>query len=313
MISLPELCKKIREQGYQKVALQAPEGLKRILPGLAQTLRKEGFEVCISGDPCYGACDLDLVARDNADVLIHIGHTPVDSTERVLFELWPVDGDLSVLNDALSRITGKKVGLVTTVQHIHLLPKAEEILRDAGLEVVVAKSSSRTPCPGQVLGCSFDSARQTRADEIIFLGTGVFHPIGIKLATGARVIACDPITGVIQEPDAERLLRIRFGLIQKAKEAASYGILISEKTGQCRKELADYLCSLSPKAFPVMIREVSPDQLLNLGFPCYVNTACPRLAYDDQVRFSAPVLTPGEFEILCGVREFDEYEVDEIP
>ena len=61
-----------------------------------------------------------------------------------------------------------------------------------------------------------------------------------------------------------------------------------------------------------MLGEVSPDQLLNLGFPCYVNTACPRLAYDDQVRFSVPVLTPGEFEILCGVRDFENYEVDEI-
>jgi len=51
----------------------------------------------------------------------------------------------------------------------------------------------------------------------------------------------------------------------------------------------------------------------NLGFDCYVNTACPRLAYDDQVRFPAPVLSPQEFEILCGVRTWDEYEIDEIP
>jgi 2-(3-amino-3-carboxypropyl)histidine synthase len=57
---------------------------------------------------------------------------------------------------------------------------------------------------------------------------------------------------------------------------------------------------------------VSPDELLNLGFACYVNTACPRLAYDDQVRFPAPVLSPQEFEILCGVRTWDEYEIDEI-
>ncbi len=61
-----------------------------------------------------------------------------------------------------------------------------------------------------------------------------------------------------------------------------------------------------------MLREVTPDQLLNLGFPCYVNTACPRLAYDDQVRFSVPILTPIEFEIVCGVRDFEHYRVDEI-
>jgi 2-(3-amino-3-carboxypropyl)histidine synthase len=52
--------------------------------------------------------------------------------------------------------------------------------------------------------------------------------------------------------------------------------------------------------------------LLNLGFSCYVNTACPRLAYDDQVRFPVPVLSPQEFEILCNVRTWDEYAIDEI-
>ena len=31
--------------------------------------------------------------------------------------------------------------------------------------------------------------------EILFVGTGLFHPIGIALSTGARVIALDPLTG----------------------------------------------------------------------------------------------------------------------
>lgn len=312
MISLPDLNERLKTQGCQTVALQAPEGLKRLLPRLAQDLRHLGYEVIISGDPCYGACDLDLCARDQADILVHIGHTPVDDTERVIYEPWPVDGDLSVISDVIPRLSGKRVGLVTTVQHIHLLPQVAELVRNAGIEPVIAEPSSRTPCPGQVLGCSFDAARKTGADQIIFLGTGLFHPIGIKLATGARVFACDPITGRIEEPDADRLLRVRFGLIQKARDAKSYGIIVSSKTGQCRSELADHLCSLSDKAYRIMLGEVSPDQLLNLGFPCYVNTACPRLAYDDQVRFSVPVLTPGEFEILCGVRDFENYEVDEI-
>ena len=312
MISLPDLHERLKTLGCHTVALQAPEGLKRLLPRLAQDLRHLGYEVIISGDPCYGACDLDLCARDRADILVHIGHTPVDDTERVIYEPWPIDGDLSVISDVIPRLTSKRVGLVTTVQHIHLLPQVAELVRNAGIEPVIADPSSRTPCPGQVLGCSFDAARKTGADQIIFLGTGLFHPIGIKLATGARVFACDPITGRIEEPDADRLLRVRFGLIQKARDAKSYGIIVSSKTGQCRSDLVDHLCSLSDKAYRIMLGEVSPDQLLNLGFPCYVNTACPRLAYDDQVRFSVPVLTPGEFEILCGVRDFENYEVDEI-
>jgi len=312
LIRLHDLYRRLKEKGYKRIALQAPEGLKRKLPTIASDLRSQGFDVIISGDPCYGACDLDLCARDNADVLVHIGHTPVDHTERVLYEPWKVDAALDVIHDVIPLLSGSKAGLVTTVQHAHLLPAAAQILHQAGIEAIIAEASPRTPLRGQVLGCSFDGARKTGEKEIIFLGTGLFHPIGIRLATSARVFACDPITREINEPDADRLLRIRFALIEKARKAESFGILVSEKTGQCRIETAEKLCSLSPRAYIVMIREVTPDQLLNLGFQCFVNTACPRLAYDDQTRFPVPVLTPAEFEILCGIREFEDYEIDEI-
>jgi 2-(3-amino-3-carboxypropyl)histidine synthase len=307
-----DILAKIKGHGYKTIALQAPEGLKRMLPGLAKDLADAGYRVLISGDPCYGACDLDLSARDHADVLLHIGHAPVDKTPGVIYEIWPVDGDLSVIKNVIPFLSGKKIGLVTTVQHIHLLSEAAKILKDSGIDVIIGPSSERTPYQGQVLGCSFQSARSTLAEEIIFIGTGMFHPIGIKLATGAKVFACDPITGKIQETDVDRMLRIRFGLIQKAKEAEKTGIIVSTKTGQSRSELADYLCSLSSSAVKIYINEVTPDQLLNLGFSCYVNTACPRIAFDDQVLFPVPVLTPSEYEILCGVRDFSDYVVDEI-
>ena len=53
-------------------------------------------------------------------------------------------------------------------------------------------------------------------------------------------------------------------------------------------------------------------QLRNLGFDAYVNTACPRLALDDQSRFPVPLLSPAEFEIALGLRKWEDYEIDEI-
>ncbi|HRD26118.1 MAG TPA: diphthamide synthesis protein, partial [Methanoculleus sp.] len=88
-------------------------------------------------------------------------------------------------------------------------------------------------------------------------------------------------------------------------------IILSSRSGQRRLDLARRLVGLSEKAFLVVMREVSPDALLDLGFEAYVNTACPRLAYDDQVRFPVPVLAPPEFEILCGARSLDDYTIDE--
>lgn len=299
-------------KGVKRIALQAPEGLKRRLIPLAEELRAQGFTVFISGDPCYGACDLDLEILHHADILIHLGHAPVDSTEQVVYDIFRMDFDPQAVLAAVPLLTQKEIGLVTTVQHTHLIPAIREVLMAAGYATTVTEGSTRTPYSGQILGCSYEAARRTGASEILFIGTGVFHPIGVQIATKARVIACDPYTGIAEVVDGERLLRRRFALIEKAKTAERIGIIISPKTGQARQELADRLLTLSDKAFPILLREVTPDQLLNLGVPCYVNTACPRLAYDDQVRWPVPMLSPQEFEILCGARTFEEYEVDEI-
>jgi 2-(3-amino-3-carboxypropyl)histidine synthase len=307
-----DLVRQLKERGAKKVALQFPEGLKRKAAGYATALREAGFVVTVSGDPCYGACDLALETLREADVLVHIGHAPVDVRPDVIFLPYVVDFDIHVLDHALPLLKGKSTGLVTTVQHVHLIPAMEEYLRSKGVDVRVAEGRGRTPHRGQVLGCCFSTAKGTQADEILFVGTGLFHPIGIALSTRARVIALDPLAGTAQEVNGEALLRRRFAVIEKARAAQSVGILVSTKSGQGRMELARRLAALSPGAVIVTMREISPDELLNLGFGCYVNTACPRLAYDDQVRFPVPVLAPQEFEILCGARVWEDYEIDEI-
>jgi len=309
---ISDLVNRLKLRGARKVALQFPAGLKRRAAEYATVLRAAGFDIFINGDPCYGACDLALDTLTHADVLVHIGHTPVDQRENVIFEPYPVNFDIAVLANALPHLKEKTVGLVTTVQHIHLIPAMETFLRENGIDVQVADGGTRAPNRGQVLGCSFAAARSTHAPEILFVGTGVFHPIGIALSTGARVIALDPLTGISEVVSGDALLRRRFAVMEKARNAESIGIIVSSKSGQERMALAERLSTLSKKAVIVTMREVSPDELLNLGFACYVNTACPRLAYDDQVRFPAPVLSPQEFEILCGVRTWDEYAIDEI-
>ena len=310
---ISDLVRQLRERGAQKVALQFPAGLKRRAAEYTSALKSAGFDVIISGDPCYGACDLALDTLASADVLVHVGHAPVDKQDRVIFLPYEVDFAMAVLGKALPLLEGETTGLVTTVQHVHLVPAMESFLKEQGIDVRVAEGRGRTPFRGQVLGCCFTTAKETGAAQILFVGTGLFHPIGIALSTGARVVALDPLTGTAQEVKGDALLRKRFAVIVKARGAKSIGIIVSTKNGQCRMDLARHLAAFSPHAVIVTMNEVSPDELLNLGFDCYVNTACPRLAYDDQVRFPVPVLSPQEFEILCGLRSWDQYTIDEIP
>ena len=292
--------------------LQLPDGLRRRGPGLALALRADGFEVTLDGNPCYGACDLSH--ERGADVLVHVGHTPLgrEGDDRVIYLPLSFDADLAALEAALPLLRGRTVGLVTTAQHAHLLPAGAALLESHGIEVRVGGPTPRTPLRGQVLGCSFGAARETGAPEILYLGSGVFHPLGVALATGARVIACDPYRGTAEAVDPDRLLRRRFGLIERARRASTIGILLSTKTGQRREPLARRLAALAPdRSVVVAIEEVTPDALVNLGLEACVNTACPRLAYDDEVRFPVPVLAPSEYEIALGLRAWDDYVVDE--
>ncbi len=307
-----DLIRTLRQRGAKIVALQFPEGLKRRAAAVATELKDAGFDVIVSGNPCYGACDLALDTLAFSDVLVHFGHAAVDERHNVIFEPYPVDFDISILENAVPLLKGKKIGLVTTVQHVHLISPMETYLGSRGFDVRVAMGSGRTPHRGQVLGCSFTAAEATDADEILFVGTGLFHPLGISLATGTRVIALDPLTGTAQEVSGDTLKRRRFAVMENARGAKSIGIIVSTKSGQQRMALAERLAALSPYAVIITLQEVTPDELLNLGFATYVNTACPRLAYDDQVRFPVPVLSPQEYEILCGVRSWDEYSIDEI-
>ncbi|OPX70067.1 MAG: 2-(3-amino-3-carboxypropyl)histidine synthase [Methanoregulaceae archaeon PtaB.Bin056] len=307
-----DLAKRLRGRGAKTVALQFPAGLKRRAGEVAQSLKEQGFEVIVSGDPCYGACDLAMEALVYADVLVHFGHTPLkDPDPRVLFEPYRVDFDPVVLNNVIPCLKTTRVGLVTTAQHLHLLDAMKAELAASGVEALTTKGS-RGCEEGQVLGCSFAAARIPGAEEVIFVGTGVFHPLGVQLATGLRVVALDPFTGGVQEVNAEKFLRRRHALIEKARSAGRIGLLVSTKTGQERYEMARVMAARCERAILVLMREISPDELTNLGFPAYVNFACPRLAYDDQVRFPAPVLTPQEFSILLGERSFQDYLIDEL-
>ncbi|MDR3102673.1 MAG: diphthamide biosynthesis enzyme Dph2 [Methanocalculaceae archaeon] len=314
MIPLLDLIEELHARKAKRVAVQLPEGLKPRTAMLACSLRAEGFDVLICGDACWGACDLALNALADADVLVHIGHTPVTPHERVIYVPFQQDIDPDVLSLAVPALAGcPKVGVVTTIQHAHQTMEMVGWLNEHDVTAVAGAGSARTPQAGQVLGCTYAAAKLADADVYLFVGTGIFHAIGVSVATGKPTFALDPYgEGGVQQVSADRLLRKRFVQIEKAKSAKNFGILLSSKSGQCRRDLAKRMERLSPNAAIILISEVSEMQLRNLGFDAYVNTACPRLALDDQNRFPVPVLSPVEFEIVQGLRLWDDYTIDEI-
>ncbi|MGZ4903683.1 MAG: diphthamide biosynthesis enzyme Dph2 [Halobacteriota archaeon] len=311
------IAKLVRETGAQTIVLQFPEGLKRYGPPLATQIERDlGVAVVLSGDPCYGACDLD--APNIADLLFHFGHAPIPQIDAPKAHFIEVRSDIDVLaitQKALSVVEGPHIGLITTVQHIHKLPEIKRELESQGYRCHIGRGDERIRYPGQILGCNFSAARAVNVDEYLYVGSGMFHALGVGIATGKRVIAADPFLHRIEIPDTETIVRQRYGLIAKARDAHSFGVLIGTKIGQHRPELAQELIAQAKArnydAFAIRANEVTPWLLYQFPADAYVNTACPRIAIDDASSFRAPMLTPIEFEVVLDKRSLSDYVFDE--
>lgn len=322
-MDLDKVIRKINSKDAQTVGLQFPEGLKMQAIKIARQIEDEtDSTVIISGDPCFGACDVsDYKMKGSVDLIVHYGHTPLPLKYEVptlfieAFSNIDLRGDLE---KCLKELKGySRIGLVTTTQHLHLLNETKDFLEDNGKEVVLGSSPSTRK--GQVLGCNFSSIKDLDVDIILFIGSGNFHPLGIKLFSNTPVLALDPYNSELRSMDeyADRILRIRFARITKASTARKWGVIVSSKEGQYRMTLAKQLKKTlednGMEAYIILADNINPDILLPyLELEAFVVSACPRIAIDDSQMYKKPLLTPQELEIVLKKREWENYQLDEI-
>ncbi len=322
-MDLQRVIKKINSREVKTVGLQFPEGLKMQAVKIAKEIESQTkASVIISGDPCFGACDVsDRKMKYIVDLVVHYGHTslPLRYEVPVLFiEAYSSVNIKPVLEESLEIIEDySKIALVTTTQHLHLLNEIKDYLEDHGKEVVL--DSSKSTRKGQVLGCNFSSIKNLDAEVALFIGSGSFHPLGIHLFTKTPVLALDPYNGEIREMSefADRILRIRFARITKAREAKKWGIIVSSKEGQYRmvlaKDIKKQIEDAGMEAYIILADNINPDILLPyMELNAFVVTACPRIAIDDSQMYKKPLLTPKELEIVLNKREWEKYQLDEI-
>mgnify|MGYP000023420069 FL=1 len=314
------LKKEIVKRKAKKVLLQLPEGLKPEATKLAKVIEEAGAMPIILAEPCYGACDIALEEAKalKADLIVHYGHSPLIIQDEVPTLYFPAKAKtrvISTVRKALPLLEDySKIGLVTTIQHIHVLEKVRKALLDAGKAVVIG-DASKTAHPGQVVGCDFSNA-QAIAEEVeafLFFGGGRFHAIGAALSTGKPVVIADPYLRQAYrlEDEVNRILRRRWASIDEARKAETFGVLIGLKVGQKRfkkaLEIKKKLEEAGRKAFLIALREITPERLMQFpSVDAYVNTACPRLSLDDAPKFRKPLLTPRELQVMLGELSWEE-------
>ncbi|MEM3744786.1 MAG: diphthamide biosynthesis enzyme Dph2, partial [Candidatus Micrarchaeaceae archaeon] len=228
-----------------RILLQFPEGLKQEAAKYASRLESEGNEVFISASPTFGACDLaiDEAKRIGADKLVHFGHAEFMHVDfNVEYVEYKIDAPLDILNASLAYLAGfNKIGLVTTIQHVHQLDAIKDFYERNSKSVLIGKPYGFAKKPGQILGCDVGSAAtiDKEVDAFVYFGGGIFHPLGAALATTKPFFSIDPFSNKIERIDElrEKYARKSKGKILAAQGAKTFGILVSTKNGQYNMNL----------------------------------------------------------------------------
>lgn len=279
------------------ISLQVPEGLKRKALEIASQLEKEDYDVVLTTDPCWGACDLRVKEAEmvDADIIIHVGHKKfikhIESKIPIMYFLWKysIKYDEEKISHELMKIKERNIGLICSVQYQDLMPEVSEIIKKIGKNVEVG---------GAVLGCWTENADRLNSQAVVYVGSGNFHAIGAK---------CKYVLDMENEELREitdtimSLEKKKYASIEKARDASVFAIIVSSKPGQFELDVArdikKKLQNIGKKSFILIMDEITDIKLMGIDADVFVNTACVRIRDD---YFSKPVLNPGDVDILLG-------------
>ena len=201
--------------------------------------------------------------------------------------------NVSLPKSLVDKLPGRVI-LFTTIQFVSQLDKIKDVLEKNSIEVILIKPR-HSSTKGHLLGCSIEKINKD-FDAFLYIGDGLFHPKALVLKNEKPVFAYDPFSKkqfFISEEDVQLLKKRRKGALLKFHVSRNIGVLITTKSGQSRFDEAFKLETLFPekKFFYFLLNTLDPSELENFPFiDLYVNTMCPRIAYDDSGKFEKKVL-----------------------
>lgn len=296
--SLDEILEDLKDEDYDCIGLQGPDGIKPQIIEFADRLKEEGYDTVIIGASTFGACGIadEKVERMGADALIHVGHTRFLHPEKadmhdydVYYLPYREDRDImGVLEEEYEKIEENKIGLVGVTQYMNRAEKAREFLQEKGFDVVEGTTGLRTTEAGQVLGCDAGAAHNVahKVDAFVFLGSGEFHPSQVS-ETGKKVYVVDPYERHIWVEPANSLddeMKAEYARVIKHKDKKKWGIVTSSKKGQnylraaeiAREKLEEH----GKDVYLFVEDRIFESDYKGYGIDIYVNCACPRMTKD---------------------------------
>lgn len=296
---MDEVTRKLKLLKAKKIFVQFGEGLKPRIQDIANRLEREGFEVILCLQQCFGACDI----RDHeakllgCDIILHIGHEDygVKSSLPVVFWEYFIDTNpIPILEKELDKLKDyKKIGLVTSIQFVKTIPVVKKFLEENGKKVFVHKSLQYD---GQILGCRLDAAKaiEDKVDCFLCISAGQFYGLGLVMKTNKPMLNLDLERGEINSLDIlkRRIQKTIAWNKAQLKDAKKIGVLVSWKLGQFKQpfELKKRLEKEGKEVYILAMDEIAPEKIEGLKLDFLINCGCPRIGVDDLEKYKLPIL-----------------------
>ncbi|KAL6303602.1 diphthamide biosynthesis protein [Sparassis latifolia] len=330
----------INQGNYKRIALQFPDELLHDSVPIYRLLKSrigDEKELYVLADTSYGSCCVDEVAAQHvdADAVVHYGHACMSQTSRlpVIYvfgkkEVDPSDCAAKLLESVKASssnpLEGRIFRLKCDVTYAH---RADSIVDELRRTLPSSTRLLHSPVPlcsvPAVTGGDANEPESHRheADDqvqhydspveesiILYIG-GESLTLTNVLMTHAEVHSYDPRTRIarLESSRTNKLLMRRYALVQKARDADVFGILVGTLGVASYLPVISYLRTIlsraQKKSYTISVGKLNPAKLANfLEIECFVLVACPENSVIDAKEFLRPIITPFELEVALQTR-----------
>ncbi|ETL81487.1 diphthamide biosynthesis protein 2 [Phytophthora nicotianae] len=347
----------IRRGGYKKIALQFPDSLlpdaSQVQQELKDGLTGQWERVFILGDTSYGSCCVDEVAAQHlvADCIVHYGRTCLSATTKIpviyVFGNAPIE-----VNDCVQQLS-ERIASVDVMKTLVLLyePRFHHA-SSAVFEGLKEKFAERKLVFG-TMKTLYDPTKKlqeiesSKADEgssvltiggqeivvdtenveitpetftLLYIGAESAHLTSILMRySSVECFSYNPDLMSTRKEGAtvNRALMRRFFLVQQAKEAQIYGILMGtlgvNKYLDVVHGLQKLIKKSGRKSYLFVVGKVNVPKLANYAeIDAFVLVACQQNTLMDSKEYYKPIVTPYELQLaLSPSEEWDgQYKTD---